>query len=111
MKKPKKMTMVPTTLVDFPLHKVCESVMLRAFILKRYLNDVDGCASYNIVKSKDVQVAPLALTLKEQLKIANKVHIECATTVIFYNNNLLLAPSLTIVLLLFNGHARKCENP
>nr|XP_027088706.1 uncharacterized protein LOC113710058 [Coffea arabica] len=62
---------------------------LRKFIPKGYLsNDADNSTSCNVVKAENPQVTQIGTKFEKKLKIDDKPPVNCATTIIFYDDDL-----------------------
>ncbi|XP_071904292.1 uncharacterized protein [Coffea arabica] len=88
----KKQKGVATTPIssDFQLlQEVRQPVTLREFIPKGYLSDdTDNSTSCNVVKAENSQVTQIGTEFEKKLKIDDKPPVDCATTIIFYDDDL-----------------------
>nr|XP_027086548.1 uncharacterized protein LOC113708287 [Coffea arabica] len=77
-------------LSDFHLlQEIRQPVILRKFIPKGYLSDdANNSTSCNVVKAENPQITQIGTKFEEKLKIDDKPPVDCATTIIFYDNNL-----------------------
>nr|XP_027083559.1 uncharacterized protein LOC113705849 [Coffea arabica] len=75
---------------DFQLlQEVRQPVTLREFIPNGYLNDdADNSTSCNVVKVKNSQVTQIGTEFEKKLEIDEKSPVDCATTIIFYDDDL-----------------------
>nr|XP_027102928.1 uncharacterized protein LOC113724201 [Coffea arabica] len=71
------------------IQEVRQPVTLREFIPKGYLSDdTDDFTSCNVVKVENPQVTQIGTEFEKKLKVDDKPPVDCATTIIFYDNDL-----------------------
>ncbi|XP_027169522.1 uncharacterized protein LOC113769256 [Coffea eugenioides] len=72
-----------------PMKIATKPVTLREFIPKGYLSDdADNSTSCNVVKAENPQMTQIDIKFEEKLKIDDKPPVDCATTIIFYDDDL-----------------------
>ena len=81
---------------------------LREFLLKRCLSDDDDdFISCNVIKVENPQVTQIGTEFEEKLKIDDKLPVDCATTNIFYNDDLTIDSKIHNRFLFVSAYVRE----